>query len=174
MSAPPVPAPQAVVVPAAPAPQPQPARDPVTDLIALSTRHFETAQRELQEGHLETAKAEFNEALEVLLESPYGARTEPRIREHFDRLVERISAVEVTALAQGDGFAERQAEPASIDELLAISTFDQPVADAGNDGGSGRRSPGHDPRHRYPVEPARSCRSSSCSAVGSRDISKTG
>ncbi len=114
-------------MPAAPAPQPQPARDPVTDLIALSTHHFETAQRELQEGHLETAKAEFNRSLEVLLESSYGARTEPRIRAHFDRLVERISAIEVTALAQGDGFAERRAEPASIDELLAISTFNQPV-----------------------------------------------
>ena len=63
----------------------------------------------------------------MLLESPGGARTEPRIREHFDRLVERISAYEVTALAQGDGFAEKKSEPASIDELLAISTFEQPA-----------------------------------------------
>ena len=102
--------------------------DPVVDLIALSTRHFETGQRELSEGHLETAKAEFNRSLEVLLESPYGARTEPRIRDYFDRLVERISAYEVTALAQGDGFTEQKYESATIDELLAISTFDQPPA----------------------------------------------
>jgi membrane-bound lytic murein transglycosylase D len=99
--------------------------DPVVELIADSDRHFQAGQRELQNGHLETAKAEFNRALDVLLESPYGARTEPRIREHFDRLVERISAYEVTALAQGDGFAEKRYEPASIDELLAISTFPQ-------------------------------------------------
>jgi membrane-bound lytic murein transglycosylase D len=112
--------------PAAPAPQPQP--DPVTDLIAASNRHFETGQSELQLGHLEQAKTEFNRALEVLLESPYGARTEPRIREHFDRLVEKISAHEVTALAQGDGFTEKKYEPASIDDLLAISTFDKPIA----------------------------------------------
>src|SRR5687768_4771595 len=113
--------------PAAPAPQPLP--DPVADLIALSNTHFETGQRHLQEGHLETAKTDFNRALEVLLESPFGARNEPRIREHFDRLVERISAYEVTALAQGDGFTEKKSdEPATIDELLAISTFDQPVA----------------------------------------------
>ena len=112
--------------PAAPAPQPQP--DPVNDLITASNRHFETGQRELQVGHLEQAKTEFNRALEVLLESPYGARTEPRIREHFDRLVEKISSYEVTALAQGDGFTEKKYEPASIDDLLAISTFDKPVA----------------------------------------------
>ena len=116
-----------VATPVSAAPAPQPQRDPVLDLLAVSTRHFETGQKELQEGHLETAKTEFNRALEVLLESPYGARSEPRIREHFDRLVERISAYEVTALAQGDGFTEKKYEPASIDELLAISTFDKPV-----------------------------------------------
>jgi membrane-bound lytic murein transglycosylase D len=127
----PSPAPAAVAapVPAAPAPQP-PTTDPVVDLIAASNRHFETGQRELQLGHLDTAKVEFNRALEVLLESPPGARTEPRIREHFDRLVERISAYEVTALAQGDGFTERKLDPASIDDLLAISTFENPVATA--------------------------------------------
>ncbi len=59
--------------------------------------------------------------MDVLLESPYGARTEPRIREHFDRLVDRISAYEVRALATGDGFTEKKYEPASIDELLAQS-----------------------------------------------------
>ena len=44
----------------------------------------------------------------MLLESPYGARTDARLREHFDRLVDRINAYEVTALAQGDGFAEKR------------------------------------------------------------------
>ena len=65
----------------------------------------------------------------MLLESPYGARTEPRIREHFDRLVDRISTYEVRALATGDGFTEKKYEPASIDELLAVSTtFGTPAA----------------------------------------------
>jgi len=104
--------------------------DPVLDLISESNRHFQAGQKELQDGHLETAKAEFNRALDVLLESPYGARTEPRIREHFDRLVERISAYEVTALAQGDGFAEKPYESASLDDLLAISTFPQAPSNA--------------------------------------------
>ena len=84
-----------------------PKPDPVADLIALSTRHFETAQRELQQGHLETAKTEFNRALDVVLESAYGARSDARIKDHFDRLVARISTYEVTALAQGDGFMEK-------------------------------------------------------------------
>ena len=125
-------APAAVVTPApqAPVPQLQPRKqaDPVADLLALSTRHFETGQRELQLGHLEMAKASFNKALEVLLESPYGARTEPSIREQFDRLVERISAYEATALAQGDGFTEqKQFESATFEDLLALTTVESPA-----------------------------------------------
>jgi membrane-bound lytic murein transglycosylase D len=73
------------------------------------------------------AKGAFDRALQVLLESPYGGRSEPTIREHFDRLVERISAYEATALAQGDGFTERKFEPATLDDLLTLSTFELPT-----------------------------------------------
>ena len=114
----------AVPIPAiqAPAPQPlPPVEDPVLTLIAASDRSFKAGQRELEQGHVEAAKREFNRAVDVLLESPYCARTEPRIREHFDRLVDRISTYEVRALAAGDGFTEKKYEPASIDELLAQS-----------------------------------------------------
>ena len=100
--------------------------DPVDALIAESQRLFESGQRELQLGHLDQARVAFNRSLEVLLESPYGARSEPRIRQQFDRLVDRISATEITALAEGDGFAEKPSEPASIDELLAESLFGTP------------------------------------------------
>ena len=115
--------------PAAPVPTtaPQLPADPVAELIAASNRLFQDGQRELENGHLETARVHFNRSLELVLESPYGGRSEPRIREHFDRLVERISAYEVTALAKGDGFAEKKYEPATIDQLLAISTFEQPA-----------------------------------------------
>ena len=102
---------------------PQLVADPITELIALSNSHFEAGQSELQLGHLDSARGEFNQALDVLLESQWGARSEPRIREHYDRLVERISATELTALAQGDGFTEKKYESATIDDLLALSTF---------------------------------------------------
>ena len=106
-----------------------PADDPVMTLIGTSDRHFAAGQRALEQGHFDAAKQEFNRAVDVLLESPYGARTEPRIREHFDRLIDRISAHEMRALATGDGFTETTYEPASIDELLALSsTFGTPAA----------------------------------------------
>jgi membrane-bound lytic murein transglycosylase D len=96
---------------------------------ATSDLHFTAGQKELEQGHVEAAKQEFNQAVDVLLESTYGARTEPRIREHFDRLIDRISTYEIRALAAGDGFTEKKYEPASIDELLALSTmFGTPTA----------------------------------------------
>lgn len=118
-TAPQSPVPAVHTQPATPA-----AIDPVVELLARADRHFEEGRAELSLGHLSRAKAAFNTSLEVLLESPQGTRGDGRIREHFDRLVDRIAALELTALATGDGFTERAAEPASIDQLLAISTFD--------------------------------------------------
>src|SRR5690349_17084944 len=71
---------QPATVQTAPAPvqMPEPIRlaDPVTELIAVSTLHFEAGQLELELGHLDSAKKSFNRSLDVLLESPFGGRTE--------------------------------------------------------------------------------------------------
>ncbi len=119
---------QAIPQPPTPAaaqkPVPEPTPDPLAVLIATSDRHFEAGQKELELGHLERAKAEFDRALDTLLESSEGARSNPRLREHFDRLVDRISVLEQAALATGDGFSETKSEPAAIDALLAIETFE--------------------------------------------------
>jgi membrane-bound lytic murein transglycosylase D len=98
--------------------------DPIDALLAAADRRFEEGRKELSVGHLSRARTAFNESLEIILQSPQGARDNVRVREHFDRLVDRIAALELSALATGDGFTERAAEPASIDQLLAISTFD--------------------------------------------------
>jgi membrane-bound lytic murein transglycosylase D len=107
--------------------QQAPAEDPVLTLIAESQRRFAAGQRELELGHVDAARQAFNRSVELLLESPYGGRTEPRIREHFDRLVDRISTYELKAIAQGDGFTEKRYEPASLDDLLALSTTVEPL-----------------------------------------------
>jgi membrane-bound lytic murein transglycosylase D len=110
-----------------PAPLPQPERDPIQDLIALSEQHFQTGERELREGHLSAARTSFDRAVDVILESPGGVRSNPQLSAYFDRFIERISGHELTALAQADGFAEKAPEPASIDDLLSIPTFEVPA-----------------------------------------------
>jgi len=101
-----------------------PTPDPVESLIAQSNLYFERGEQQLALGHLEQARQEFDRALDTLLDTADGARTIPRIRQHFDALVDRISVLEQSALAQGDGFTETRTEPASIDQLLASGAFD--------------------------------------------------
>ncbi len=113
-----------------PLPPPKPAPDPIVALIAESQSRFDAGQRELAVGHLERARREFDAAIDVLVQSPYGARYDARLREHFERLIDRISAYEMTALAEGDGFTEKRYEPASIDALLEESTFAAVAASA--------------------------------------------
>jgi membrane-bound lytic murein transglycosylase D len=117
--------PPASEVAAAPA-EPEPAtvlEDPVLALIRESDRLFALGERELVLGHLAQARAAFDRSLDTLLDAPGGARTEPRLRQHFDRLVDRIAAHEALALQAGDGFTEKPSEPAAIDQLLEIATF---------------------------------------------------
>src|SRR4029450_4216472 len=94
------------------------ADDPVQTLISAADRHFKAGQSELEQGHFEGAKQECKRAGDARLESAYGARTEPRIREYFDRLVDRISAYEMRALAAGDGFAGKKYEAAEVGGAL--------------------------------------------------------
>jgi membrane-bound lytic murein transglycosylase D len=120
-----MPAAQPAVAPAA-APAPVPV-DPAVALIAEADRLFALGERELSLGHLEQARVAFDKSLDVLLDAPQGARVDPKLRAHFDRLVDRIAAHETLALQKGDGFTEKPSEPAAIDQLLEVATFTPPV-----------------------------------------------
>jgi len=103
-------------------------QDAVTRLIAESERHFSAGQSELKQGHLAAARAEFDRAVGVLIESPQGAKSDPRLRAEYEQILGRISALEAQALRQGDGFSESKTEPAAIDALLAVATFPRATA----------------------------------------------
>src|SRR5262245_8831731 len=107
----------------------QPPPDPIATLLKTSREHFDAGERELKMGHLERARSEFDQALDVLLQSPYGARSDARLRVEFDRMADQINAYEMTSIDQGDGFAETKCQPAPPDELLKIATFPKPDAD---------------------------------------------
>lgn len=104
------------------------AQDPVPALIASAELHFDLGLVELKAGRLSKARAEFDRAVGVLIEYPGGARTEPRLRGEYDQLLNRIAALESTALRQGDGFSEARSESAAIDDLLAVATFPRATA----------------------------------------------
>ena len=108
--------------PTPPAPQIA-APDPVAVVVASAEQHFDAGQQELKAGRLSRARAEFDQAVDVLLAWPGGAKSEPRLRAEYEQILNRIAALEATALRQGDGFSESRSEPAAIDDLLAVAVF---------------------------------------------------
>ena len=102
--------------------------DPVATLIASAEKEFTAGQSELQLGHLVAARGHFDRAIDALTERPSGARADSRVQAEFERLLDRINALEMLALREGDGFSETRTEPAVIDELLSAATFDHPEA----------------------------------------------
>src|SRR5690606_19410855 len=66
------------------------------------------------------------EAVDAMLALPQGARSNARLEAQFERLLDRISALDVQALREGDGFTETRSEPAAIDELQKEAMFEPP------------------------------------------------
>lgn len=104
--------------------------DPVTTTIATAEAAFERGRAEAEQGHLRDARVAFDQALDTLLTVPGGARSDPRLSAALDAMVDRISALEVSALARGDGFTETASEPATIDTLLSLPPAEAEAAPA--------------------------------------------
>ena len=95
--------------------KPLPAADPVDSLIARVEKEFQSGQANYQAGHLDQAKANFDDAFDLLLSYPKGVKSDDRLEDEFDKIVEAVNNLEMQALKQGDGFTEQAAEPAPID-----------------------------------------------------------
>ena len=112
-------------------PQPPPALvDPVIAIMATAEASFEHGRAEVEQGHLREARVAFDQALDALMAVPGGARGDARVSAAFDALIDRISALELSALARGDGFTETASEPATIDTLLSLPPAEAEAAPA--------------------------------------------
>lgn len=100
--------------------------DPNAELISAAEKEFAAGQTDLQSNKLVSARDHFDRAIDTLLNAPGGARRSPQVSAEFDQLLDRISALDVIALREGDGFTEAKSEPAVIDSLLTEAVFDHP------------------------------------------------
>jgi membrane-bound lytic murein transglycosylase D len=123
----PAPAPAPVVEAPPPPPPPQPPAPPPPDridlVIAQAEKEFEAGRLEFERRRIVAARDHFDRAIDLLLQAPEGAKGEARLQSAYERLLERISALDVLALREADGFAEARTEPAAIDELLKAAMF---------------------------------------------------
>ncbi|MGZ4816553.1 MAG: LysM peptidoglycan-binding domain-containing protein [Terriglobales bacterium] len=106
-----------VAQPAAPKVQqtPTPRPDPVEAIITQAEKDLQAGEANYQAGHLDKAKADFDRAFNTLLSYPQGVKSDDRLGDEFDRVVEAVNNLEMQALKQGDGFTAQASEPAPID-----------------------------------------------------------
>src|ERR1700678_2745756 len=80
--------------------------DPVADLIAQVEKEYQAGQDNYKAGHLEAAKENFDHAFNLLLGSSLDVRTDERLQQEFDRVLDGVNGLELEALQEGDGFTE--------------------------------------------------------------------
>ncbi len=102
----------------------RPQEDRTAALIAEADTCLATGIAQLKDGHLTSARESFDRAIDAYLTAPGGAYATPKLGDAYRRTLETIHLREVEALAAGDGFAETQPEPASIDEVGEMAVAD--------------------------------------------------
>ena len=100
--------------------------DHIADHLERAEDEFVAGEVALQNGRVVAARTHFDRAIDILLAMPGGARSDVRIEGAYDALLDRISAIDLMMLREGDGSAESPSEPAAIDALLGAATFERP------------------------------------------------
>ena len=95
--------------------------DPVAELVAQVEMEYKLGQDNYKAGHLEAAKENFDRAFNVLLGSSLDIRTDERLQQEFDRVLDGVNGLELQALQEGDGFTQQKSEPAPIDEANEVT-----------------------------------------------------
>jgi membrane-bound lytic murein transglycosylase D len=95
--------------------------DDVDALIARVEIAYQAGQANYTAGHLDTAKRNFDDAVDLLLQGPKDVASDERLQREFDKIIEGVHTLELRALKQGDGFTEQKAEPAPIDEANEVT-----------------------------------------------------
>jgi len=95
--------------------------DPVAELIVQVEKEYKLGEENYKAGHLEAAKENFDRGFNLLLSSSLDVRTDERLQQEFDRVLDGVNGLEVQALQEGDGFAQQKSEPAPIDEANEVT-----------------------------------------------------
>jgi membrane-bound lytic murein transglycosylase D len=104
-----------------PAPTPQEEKqDPVPGMIAEAEKAYEAGQADTQAGKLDSAKQDFDHAVEILTEGPVSVKADERLQQELDKINEEIGKLE-TATKEAETLAEQQPQPAPIDEANQLT-----------------------------------------------------
>ncbi len=101
-------------------PSPTLPADPVANLIAGVEKDYQAGLDAYKAGQSEAAKQDFDKALNALLESTLDIRSDDRLQQEFDRIVEGVNRLDLASLGYASDSDAQKAEPAPIDETNGI------------------------------------------------------
>src|SRR6202453_2370553 len=117
--------PPAQTSPAQPEPSaPKAASDEIEILVSRVEKSYQTGLANYQAGQADTAKQNFDDAFNALLESKLDIRSDDRLQKEFDRIVEGVNHLDLGDLPS-DSEAQKS-EPAPIDETNGITPSAEP------------------------------------------------
>jgi membrane-bound lytic murein transglycosylase D len=92
------------------------------DLLAAQVEaKFTAGEQEYKAGHLTSARRDFDDAVDLLLESGYDLNGDAQLAELFHRIVDTVYGYELQAFRAGDGFQEAPAVAAPIEEIAEMT-----------------------------------------------------
>src|ERR1700686_401974 len=113
---------------AEPDPAAVPSHDHVADLIARAEKEYQLGLANHKAGKSDEARQNFDNALDALLSSHLDIRSDERLQEEFDRIVQGVNELyPVGTGPETDAQQQQKSEPAPIDETNGLT----PAPDAG-------------------------------------------
>ena len=94
----------------------------IQSLIGRAENSYNSGVSNYNASRLDAARADFDNAVDVLLTSGIDLKTDPQLSDEFEHLVDAINSLELVALKQGNGFSPK-VEPAPLDEAMNEVTF---------------------------------------------------
>jgi membrane-bound lytic murein transglycosylase D len=107
-------------------PSPAPTADPVASLIAGVEKDYQAGLDAYKAGQTDTAKQDFDKAINALLESNLDIRSDDRLQQEFDRIVEGVNRLDLASLGYASDSDAQKSEPAPIDETNGITPSADP------------------------------------------------
>ena len=90
-------------------------------LIDSVEKAYRAGMSDYQQGHLASARANFDYSVDLMLKCNCDLRGDQTISDEFDRIVDAVNTLELDALRQGNGL-QPQAEPSPVDVAGNITT----------------------------------------------------
>src|SRR5579863_7821011 len=118
---------KAMAPPLPPAPPPQQTlRDQnVQQLIDQVEKAYANGESAYRKGHLTEAKGEFDRAVDLMLTTGLDIRSEPKLQDEFDRIIDQVNGLEMEALKIGNGFTPKvEPSPAEVASDVTFESVD--------------------------------------------------